>query len=118
MEKDNIFVAESGFAKQLEINAGKREQFDGHPLWAAKLNYTKPQAVIQTHLDLLRIGAQIIYTNTYQATIDGYCEHLNLTKGQSRQLFKDTVELAHMARDRYLNENGLKRDERGLFYFL
>lgn len=43
-------------------------------------------------------------TNSYQASIDGFMEHLNLTKDESYNLIKESVELAKIACDRYKKE--------------
>lgn len=63
----------------------------------------------QTHLDFLESGAEIILTNTYQASVEGYTQHLNLDREQSIELIKSTVELAHVARDKFMQSNGDSR---------
>lgn len=42
-------------------------------------------------------------TNTYQASVEGYMEYLELDEDQSIELIKSTVELAKTARDKYVN---------------
>jgi len=49
-------------------------------------------------------GADIILTNTYQSSVDGYMEYLELDEEQSIELIKNTVRLAHIAKERYLTE--------------
>lgn len=44
----------------------------------------------------------MILTNTYQASVEGYMEHLELDEDQSIELIKETVELAKTARDNYV----------------
>lgn len=46
-----------------------------------RFNAVEPEAVIQSHLDFLEHGAEIILTNTYQASVEGYIEHLKLDRG-------------------------------------
>lgn len=64
---------------------------------------------MQTHLDFLESGAEIILTNTYQASVEGYTQHLNLDREQSVELIKSTVELAHVARDKFVQTNADSR---------
>ncbi|XP_037924047.1 homocysteine S-methyltransferase 1-like isoform X2 [Hermetia illucens] len=99
-----ILVKDGGFATQLTVHVG--EQIDGDPLWSARYNGTNPNAVMQTHLDFLEAGADVILTNTYQASVEGYMEYLDLDEEQSIELMKATVQLAHVARSTYLTTQG------------
>ncbi|XP_041777963.1 homocysteine S-methyltransferase-like [Anopheles merus] len=96
----NVTVLDGGFATQLSVHVGK--SIDGDPLWSARFNATDPNAVFRTHLDFLEAGAQAIMTNTYQASIEGYVEHLHLTEDTSLNLIKSTVRVAQMARNHFL----------------
>lgn len=49
-------------------------------------------------------GADLIITNTYQASIDGFVEHLGVTADQAYELMSRAVELAKRARSLYLEE--------------
>lgn len=49
-------------------------------------------------------GADLILTNTYQTSVEGYMEHLELSAAQSIELIKNTVRLAHIAKEKYLTE--------------
>lgn len=49
-------------------------------------------------------GADMILTNTYQTSVEGYMEHLELTAEASVELIRNTVRLAHMAKERFLRE--------------
>jgi homocysteine S-methyltransferase len=75
------------------------------PLWSAKFNATEPEAVIQSHLDFLDAGAEIILTNTYQASVEGYTKYLHLDEEGSIELIMSTVKLAHIARDKFQQTN-------------
>lgn len=97
-----IFIKDGGFATQLTSHVGN--QIDGDPLWSAKFNATNPQAIIDTHLDFLQAGADIILTNTYQASVEGYVEYLNMDEEQSVELIKRTVQFAKVAKEKYLSE--------------
>lgn len=101
-----VTVLDGGFATQLSVHVGKH--VDGDPLWSARFNATNPNAVYKTHLDFLEAGAQCIMTNTYQASIEGYGEYLDLSEAASIQLIKSTVKLAHMARTKHLAESDIR----------
>ena len=46
----------------------------------------------------------MILTNTYQTSVEGYMEYLDLDEEQSVELIKNTVRLAHIAKEKYLTE--------------
>ena len=100
----HITVLDGGFSTQLAEYVGSN--IDGDPLWSARFNAVQPEAVIQSHLDFLNAGAEIILTNTYQASIEGYKEYLKLNDEESFELIKSTVKLAHVARDKFVKSNG------------
>lgn len=99
-------VIDGGFSTQLAEYVGSN--IDGDPLWSARFNAVQPEAVIQSHLDFLNAGAEIILTNTYQSSIEGYKEYLKLNDEESFELIKSTVKLAHVARDKYVSSNSEK----------
>lgn len=101
---ERVMVIDGGFSTQLAFHVGAN--IDGDPLWSARFNAVEPSAVIQSHLDFLENGAEIILTNTYQASVEGYTEHLHLDRQQSIDLIKSTVQLAHVARDKFLQPKG------------
>lgn len=43
-------------------------------------------------------------TNTYQASVSGFVEHLKLTEEASYDLIKEAVSLARLACDRFFEE--------------
>ena len=110
---DRVVVIDGGFATQLAVYVG--QNIDGDPLWSAKFNATEPEAVVQSHLDFLEAGAEIILTNTYQASVEGYTEYLNLNREESIEIIKSTVKLAHIARDKFL-ENAGNDEEKPLIF--
>uniref|UniRef100_A0A182PAF1 non-specific serine/threonine protein kinase n=1 Tax=Anopheles epiroticus TaxID=199890 RepID=A0A182PAF1_9DIPT len=97
-----VIVIDGGFSTQLTEHVGA--QLDKDPLWTSRFNATNPGAVLETHLDYLKAGADCILTNTYQASIEGYMDFLDLNEDESLQLIKSSVELARRARTRYLAE--------------
>lgn len=49
-------------------------------------------------------GAHLIITNTYQASVDGFVEHLGVSPEQGYELIVRAVELAKRALNLYLEE--------------
>lgn len=88
----NVIVIDGGFSTQLSKHVGP---VDGDPLWSARFNFTNPEAIELTHLDFLEAGAEVILTNTYQASVEGFTTYLPLNREQSIDLIKSTVKLAH-----------------------
>ncbi|XP_059617368.1 uncharacterized protein LOC132262201 [Phlebotomus argentipes] len=92
-------VIDGGFATQLTQHVGDR--VDGDPLWSARFNATDPEAVKKVHRDFLEAGAELIRTNTYQASIGNYMKHLGLSEEAAISLIQDTVGFAKEARDEF-----------------
>lgn len=53
---------------------------------------------------LFTAGAETIITNTYQADVDLFHQHLNITKEEAYDLIKEAVKMAQTAAKRYLEE--------------
>lgn len=107
----NVKVLDGGFSGQLFRHVG--EKICGDPLWTARFLATNPDAVYKTHLDFLRAGADVIETNTYQASVPGLKEHLNISLDESLELLAKAVSLAKKAVDVYVEETAnVKNDER------
>lgn len=98
----NVKILDGGFSAQLSTHVG--EKIDGDPLWTARFLATNPNAVYATHLDFLRAGADIIETNTYQASISGLMKYLSITEEESINLLHKAVKLAQKAVNDYLKE--------------
>lgn len=98
----DITVLDGGFSTQLSTHIG--EKIDGDPLWTARFLVTNPNAVLATHLDFLRAGADIIQTNTYQATIDGFMKYLGITEQESFDIICKAVDYAKDAVNVYSKE--------------
>ncbi|XP_076749726.1 betaine-homocysteine S-methyltransferase [Xylocopa sonorina] len=101
-----IKILDGGFSTQLAIHVD--DKIDGDPLWTARFLITNPKAIISTHLDFLKAGADIILTNTYQASVDGFSKYMNITEEESLNLFCKAVDYAKEARNLYKQgiENG------------
>lgn len=100
-----VKILDGGFSSQLSKHMDTN--FDKDPLWTARLLQTSPEAVIATHLDYLRAGSEIIETNTYQASIKGFIDHLHLTEKESFDLIKKAVNLAKEAVNLFCSEQKL-----------
>ncbi|XP_014470951.1 PREDICTED: homocysteine S-methyltransferase YbgG-like [Dinoponera quadriceps] len=95
-------VLDGGFSGQLSRHVGTK--YDDDPLWTARFLQTNPSAVYSTHLDYLRAGAEVIETNTYQASVPGLMKYLNISMDESLALLAKAVELAKQAVDVYMKE--------------
>jgi S-methylmethionine-dependent homocysteine/selenocysteine methylase len=99
----NITLVHSSLLTQLVENAGF--DVEGDPLWICRYNFTNPEAVIKSHIDFMKNGAQIILTNTYQASVEGFMKHLKLSRKESVESIKKIVKLAQKAREIYLKNH-------------
>ncbi|XP_036397159.1 homocysteine S-methyltransferase 1 [Megalops cyprinoides] len=84
-------ILDGGLATELEA-AGVKIQ--GDPLWSARILHTNPKAVKEAHYRFLNSGADVITTATYQASVEGFIQHLGLTTEQANQLLMSGVQLA------------------------
>ncbi|XP_024880790.1 uncharacterized protein LOC112460373 [Temnothorax curvispinosus] len=105
-----VKILDGGFSGQLSRHVGAK--IDGDPLWTARFLATNPTAVYATHLDFLRAGADIIETNTYQASVPGLTKYLNISECKSLDLFATAVHLAKKAVDDYAEKEKLSVDGR------
>ncbi|XP_066258747.1 uncharacterized protein [Euwallacea similis] len=101
-QSKNVVVLDGGFATQLSCHVS--QPIDGDVLWSSRFLASDPEAVIDTHLDFLRAGADVIITNTYQAGIDLFVKHLNVSKEAAYDLIRKAAQLAHIAVERYMVE--------------
>uniref|UniRef100_A0A0A9Z5S8 Homocysteine S-methyltransferase n=2 Tax=Lygus hesperus TaxID=30085 RepID=A0A0A9Z5S8_LYGHE len=83
------------FSTELEIQTGLR--VDGHPLWASRFLISDPEACVATYKELLRSGACVIQTNTYQASPEAFVTHMGLTESEAIDMFKTSVNLCRRA---------------------
>lgn len=99
----NTVVLDGGFSTQLSNYVG--DIIDGDPLWSARFLATNPEAVQQAHFDFLNAGAEIIITNSYQASVSGFMKYLNLDKASAYSLIKESVRIAKRAVETYMKAN-------------
>ncbi|XP_022918714.1 homocysteine S-methyltransferase-like [Onthophagus taurus] len=95
LKREDIIILDGGFASQLSCHVDK--PIDGDVLWSARFLATDPEAVIEAHLDFLRAGSNLIMTNTYQASVGGFVQHMKMTEPEAYELIKKSVELAKTA---------------------
>ncbi|KYQ53257.1 Homocysteine S-methyltransferase ybgG [Trachymyrmex zeteki] len=103
-------ILDGGFSGQLSRHVSAK--IDGDPLWTARFLKTNVDAIYVTHLDFLRAGADIIETNTYQASVPGMMKYLNISEHESLDLLNTSVNLARKAVDDYIREESIPLDSR------
>ena len=86
-QSDKVYIMDGGFATHLTEVIGDGGKVISDPLWSSRALQSNPEAVVQTHVDFINAGANIIGTNTYQASAELFRKHLK---------FKDKL----------VNENG------------
>lgn len=105
-------VLDGGFSGQLSRHVGAK--IDGDPLWTARFLKTDVNAVYATHLDFLRAGADVIETNTYQASVPGMMRYLNISERESLDLLNTAVSLAKRAVEEHAREERISSKRRPL----
>lgn len=95
MNGTEFSILDGGSATEL-VRLG-HESINDDPLWSARLLHTNPDAVLQIHKNFLEHGSDIIETVSYQASVEGFKKHLDVTQEQAVQLIKNSVELARRA---------------------
>lgn len=94
----DLYLVDGGFSSQVSKHVGEEHVTEkDNPLWSAVFLHTEKEAVINTHRDYVRAGCDIVTTNTYQASIEGFEQHLSLTEIQSAQLISDAVKYVREA---------------------
>ncbi|BES88619.1 homocysteine S-methyltransferase [Nesidiocoris tenuis] len=88
-------LLDGGFSTELSKHISER--IDGHPLWTARFLITNKSACLKTHREFLKAGAQILRTNTYQASADGFIKHMGVPPSKAIQPIIDSVTLCRTA---------------------
>lgn len=91
ISSDGPLILDGGLATELEAQGAKLQ---GDPLWSARLLHTNPQAIKEAHSRFLLSGADVITTATYQASIQGFISHLDVSSEWARELLMSGVRLA------------------------
>lgn len=96
LHSQGFVLLDGGLASELE-----RAGHDlNDPLWSAKLLLEDPAAIEAVHASYLRAGADCMITATYQATFQGLAAR-GVTRSRAEAVFRDAVDLAVRARDRF-----------------
>jgi homocysteine S-methyltransferase len=101
-KKQGIVVIDGGLGTEVD---DRGYSINDNPLWSASVVQSNPEVIRDIHLDFLRAGAEVIITATFSASIEKFCEHLNMTEDEAKELIKLPVRLAREARDIFIKEN-------------
>ncbi|KAE8294432.1 hypothetical protein D5F01_LYC07385 [Larimichthys crocea] len=99
MNDDGPLILDGGLATELEAQGAKLQ---GDPLWSSRLLHTNPQAIRDVHNRFLISGADVISTATYQASITGFINHLDMSSEEARELLMSGVHLAKETVERFV----------------
>lgn len=102
MYDNGPLILDGGLATEMEA-AGIDLQ--GDPLWSARLLHTDPQAVRDAHYRFLVGGADVITTATYQGSITGFIDHLDVSPERARELLMSGVQLAKEMVERFVSDS-------------
>ena len=97
----DVIVLDGAFATELEARGFSVND----ALWSAKALFERPDLVREVHLDYLRVGADVVTSASYQATVEGF-QKRGFSAEEATALLQTSVHLAQEARDLYLAEHG------------
>lgn len=93
---NGLLIIDGGLATELE-----RRGYDlSHPLWSGRLLQDDKHAIASVHHDFYEAGADIAITASYQTSVRGLIENLDVTPGQAENLIRDSVAQAKIARSK------------------
>uniref|UniRef100_A0A0D9XJV0 Uncharacterized protein n=1 Tax=Leersia perrieri TaxID=77586 RepID=A0A0D9XJV0_9ORYZ len=98
-ESGGAAVIDGGLATELEANGADLKD----ALWSARCLFTCPDLIRKVHLDYLEVGASVLITGSYQATIQGFLSK-GFSQEESETFLRRSVELAREARAIYLEK--------------
>uniref|UniRef100_A0A1B6KD76 Hcy-binding domain-containing protein n=2 Tax=Graphocephala atropunctata TaxID=36148 RepID=A0A1B6KD76_9HEMI len=94
-----VVLLDGGFSTQVKKYVDEKVMTES-PLWSAQFLSTDPDAVLNTHCDYINAGSEVISTNTYQASVNSFQQHLGLDMDSSLALIWRAVTLARQAVDK------------------
>ncbi|XP_046686865.1 homocysteine S-methyltransferase 1-like [Homalodisca vitripennis] len=97
MTETDFVLVDGGFETQLRKYVGSG--FEGHPLWICRYLVENPEACRKAHQDYIQCGSDMIQTNTYQVTIDGFKKHLGFDREKTLEMIKSAVTICKEAID-------------------
>ena len=92
LTKSHPIIIDGGLSNVLEAKGCDLN----HKLWTAKLIEENPESIIQTHMDYINAGAQVIATASYQASFPGLNEE-GYSSNDAEDIMIKSVELAQEA---------------------
>ncbi|XP_053178856.1 homocysteine S-methyltransferase YbgG [Scomber japonicus] len=95
-------ILDGGLATELEAQGA---ELQGDPLWSARLLHTNPQFIRDAHYRFLLSGADVITTATYQASISGFINHLDVSSECARELLMSGVHVAKETVERFVSDS-------------
>ncbi|KAK2907508.1 homocysteine S-methyltransferase [Channa argus] len=95
-------ILDGGLATQLEAQGCNLK---GDPLWSARLLHTYPQAIREAHYRFLLSGADVVTTATYQASVTGFVNHLDMSSECARELLMSGVHLAKETVEKFVSDS-------------
>ncbi|XP_046675706.1 homocysteine S-methyltransferase YbgG-like [Homalodisca vitripennis] len=93
----DFVLFDGGYETQLRKYVGSG--FEGHPLWVSRYLTENPEACRKVFQDFIQCGSEMILTNTYQATIDGFKKHLGLDRKETLEMIKSAITICKDAID-------------------
>jgi len=100
----NFSVLDGGFATYLELQ--NDVNINTTSLWSSSYLITNPELVKQCHYEYFSAGADIVISNTYQASMEGFQRYFSdLTDNEIKETMRKGVILCCEARSQYLEEN-------------
>lgn len=96
LKNQHIAIVDGAMATELEARGCDLND----DLWSARVLLEQPELIRAVHLDYFNAGADIAITASYQATVEGFARR-GLTREQSLDLIKKSVQLAQEARDEF-----------------
>ncbi len=95
LEQTSPIIIDGGLSNVLEAKGCDLN----HSLWTAKLLNESPKVLIETHMDYIAAGAQILATASYQASFPGLLAE-GYTKQEATDLMVKSVSLVEKAIER------------------
>ncbi|KAL5004388.1 hypothetical protein ScPMuIL_017844 [Solemya velum] len=105
LESPQFRILDGGSATEL-VRLGHKA-IDKDPLWSSRLLQTEPGSIVKAHKNFLEVGSDLIVTVTYQASVEGFQEHLGVSEQGARDLIGSSVRLARQACQEVGQEKGV-----------
>ncbi|KAK9510452.1 hypothetical protein O3M35_005239 [Rhynocoris fuscipes] len=104
----SVTLIDAGFSTQLARHTTK--QIDGHPLWTSQFLFADKEICTIVHREFIRAGSKIIRTNSYQASVPSFMEHMNISQQDAIKAIKESVAFAKKAITEEEESSGKKQN--------